>query len=70
MQKKCGLDGLSPHGLRRYFASRCKAAGIDQKVTQGWMGHESILMTMDTYTRVQDDLSLKQAEIFNKFIKK
>jgi len=68
--KKCGLDGLSPHGLRRYFASRCKAAGIDQKVTQGWMGHESILMTMDTYTRVQDDLSLKQAEIFNKFIKK
>jgi len=68
--KKCGLDGLSPHGLRRYFASRCKAAGVDQKVTQKWMGHESILMTMDTYTRVQDDLSFKQAEIFNKFIKK
>ncbi len=68
--KVCGLDGLSPHGLRRYFASRCKAAGVDQKVTQGWLGHESILMTMDTYTRVQDDFSLEQAEIFNKFIKK
>ena len=68
--KKCGLTELSPHGLRRYFATRCNAAGIDPKVTQEWMGHESILMTMDTYTRVQDDLSLEQAEKFNKFTKK
>jgi hypothetical protein len=68
--KKCGLTELSPHGLRRYFATRCNAAGIDPKVTQEWMGHESILMTMDTYTRVQDELSQEQAEKFNKFTKK
>lgn len=68
--RNCGIGRLSPHGLRRYFASRCKAAGVDQKVTQEWMGHKSILMTMDTYTRVQDDFSLEQADIFNKFTKK
>lgn len=46
-----------PHALRHTFATRCFEAGIDAKVVQGYLGHYSIAITLDTYTHVTDDKS-------------
>lgn len=45
---------VSPHMLRHTFTSRCYAAGVDPKVMQMWLGHESIDTTLNTYTHVLD----------------
>lgn len=46
-----------PHALRHTFATRCFEAGIEAKVVQGYLGHYSIAITLDTYTHVTDDKS-------------
>ena len=46
-----------PHALRHTFATRCFEAGIDPKVIQGYLGHYSISITLDTYTHITDDKS-------------
>ena len=46
-----GIDGagLTCHSLRHFYASRLLAEGIDPKVVQALLGHESSRMTMDVY---------------------
>lgn len=44
-----------PHALRHTFATRCFEAGIEVKVVQGFLGHYSIVITLDLYTHVTDD---------------
>lgn len=68
--KSFGIEKLTPHGLRHYFSTRCLTAGIDPKVLQTWMGHTTIAMTMDVYTKVESEFALEQAKKFNKFTKK
>ncbi|XFA98153.1 tyrosine-type recombinase/integrase [Candidatus Izemoplasma sp. B36] len=68
--KSFGLEGLSPHGLRHYFSTRCLTAGIDPKVVQTWMGHTTIAMTLDVYTKVEKEYAKNQAKKYNDFIKK
>ena len=46
-----------PHALRHTFATRCFEAGIEAKVVQGYLGHYSIAITLDTYTHITDDKS-------------
>ena len=41
-----------PHAIRHTFCSRCYEKGIDVKVTQKWMGHSSITITLDYYTHL------------------
>lgn len=43
--------GLSPHALRRSFASWLIAEGEDPAYVQSQMGHEDSSMTMDVYAR-------------------
>lgn len=49
-----GLSGLTPHTLRRTFAALCVSAGQHPKITQEWMGHSDIRLTMDLYTTALD----------------
>lgn len=41
-----------PHAIRHTFCSRCYERGIDAKITQRWMGHSSITITLDYYTHL------------------
>ena len=51
--KSTGIH-VYPHKLRHTFASRLYAAGVDTKIIQSILGHESVNTTLDTYTHVLD----------------
>jgi len=47
-----GLQGLTPHDLRRAYATLSIQAGVGPKALQAAMGHSDIRLTMDTYAGV------------------
>jgi len=49
-----GLDGLTPHDLRRTFGSLASLAEPDLKYIQKAMGHSSITVTAEIYARLFD----------------
>jgi integrase len=49
-----GLDGLTPHDLRRTFGSLARLAGADLKYIQKAMGHSSITVTAEIYAQLFD----------------
>ena len=53
--KACRAHGFGPHGLRYTYAHLCKTRGIGPQVAQRLLGHASITLTMDLYTKVLDD---------------
>lgn len=50
-----GLDGVTPHDLRRTFGSLARSAGADLRWIQKAMGHESITTTARIYAHLYDD---------------
>lgn len=40
------------HDLRHTFCTNCYIAGVDEKLTQSWMGHTKYATTIDVYTHV------------------
>lgn len=50
-----GIEGMTWHDLRHYFASLCAAAGYDIRYVSRWMGHASINITDSTYTHLFSD---------------
>lgn len=53
--RKAGIDGVSPHGLRKTFCSMLARHGVHPKAAQELMGHSDIELTMRVYTEVGDD---------------
>jgi integrase len=49
-----GLEGLTPHDLRRTFGSLARLAGADLKYIQKAMGHSSITVTAEIYAQLFD----------------
>jgi integrase len=47
-----GLKGLTPHDLKRAYATLSMQAGVGPKALQAAMGHSDIRLTMDTYAGV------------------
>jgi integrase len=52
--EELGLDGLTPHDLRRTFGSLARLAGADLKYIQKAMGHSSITVTAEIYAHLFD----------------
>jgi len=52
---RCNKHGITPHSLRYTYAHSCKISGIGPQVAQKLLGHSSITLTMDLYTKVLDD---------------
>lgn len=48
------FEYLTPHGLRHTFATNCIENGMEPKVLQKIMGHNSLQMTMDLYCHVRE----------------
>lgn len=53
---------FSGHTFRHTFATRCFENGVDAKVVQNYLGHASLKMTMDLYTHVTEEKSMKDIE--------
>lgn len=56
---KLNLKNVSIHTLRHTFATRCAEIGISAKMTQQWLGHSTIDMTMNVYTHINSDFERK-----------
>lgn len=61
------IEGYTVHSLRHTFATRCAEAGITPSVTQKWMGHSTVDMTLNVYTHVNADFELKEQAKFDTY---
>lgn len=53
--KKHGIQGVTPHGLRKTFCSLLARQKVHPRVAQQLMGHSKIDLTMRVYTEVYDE---------------
>ena len=53
--KELGLEGITPHDLRRTYGSLARLAGADLRFIQKAMGHESITTTARIYAHLYDE---------------
>lgn len=53
--KAHGIQGVSPHGLRKTFCSNLARSKAHPRVAQQLLGHADIRLTMKVYTEVDDD---------------
>ena len=54
-RSRAGLTGITPHGLRHFYASLLIRQGVDAKTVQSRLGHKNISETMDTYGHLWPD---------------
>lgn len=61
--KRAGITRpFRPYDLRHTFATAALESGLDPKVTQVLMGHESVATTLDTYSHVSPSRAREAAE--------
>jgi len=65
--KKLGFNGITVHSLRHTFATRCAEQGVTAKMTQQWLGHSTLDMTLSVYTHINADFEQKEAEKFDTY---
>lgn len=53
--QELGLEGITPHDLRRTYGSLARMAGADLRFIQKAMGHESITTTARIYAHLYDE---------------
>ena len=56
------------HDFRVDFCTRCREAGIDDKVLQIWMGHADIMMILRVYAKVTPRKRDKDSSSLNSFM--
>ena len=65
--REANVEGYTVHSLRHTFATRCAEAGIAPSVTQKWMGHSTVDMTLNVYTHVNADFEQKETLKFDTY---
>jgi integrase len=63
LSSEAGLPRIVLHGLRHTWATHALAAGVDMLVVSRHLGHSSLSLTADTYTRVLPEVSRQAAEL-------
>jgi integrase len=63
LAEEAGLPRIVLHGLRHTWATHALAAGVDMLVVSRHLGHSSLSLTADTYTRVLPEVSRQAAEL-------
>lgn len=56
------FEYFSPHCMRHTFATRCYENGVKIKAIQKMLGHNSIKMTMDIYTHLDEDTMVQEIQ--------
>lgn len=59
------METFSPHCFRHTFATRCFEAGIQPKTVQSYLGHATLQMTMDLYTKVMPSYMVNEMDKFS-----
>lgn len=60
---------ISPHQLRHGFATLLFESGVDEKTSQGQLGHADIHTTMQTYTDIRDAHKAAEVKKLGDYIK-
>ena len=63
LSSEAKLPRIVLHGLRHTWATHDLAAGVDMLVVSRHLGHSSLALTADTYTRVLPEVSRQAAEL-------
>ena len=63
LAQEAGLPRIVLHGLRHSWATHALAAGVDLLVVSRHLGHSSLSLTADTYTRVLPEVSRQAVEL-------
>lgn len=66
--KKNNLPHYGEHMLRHTYATYCVTKGINFKVVQSWLGHKDIKITMNTYTKMSNELENNALDLLNRAI--
>ncbi|NSW76107.1 MAG: site-specific integrase [Candidatus Atribacteria bacterium] len=66
--ESAGISGITIHGLRHSFASYLLASGENPKIVQELLGHSSISLTLDTYSKVLPGLKEQAIEKLRGFL--
>lgn len=62
------FEHLTPHGLRHTFATNCIENGMEPKILQKILGHNSLQMTMDLYCHVRESTLTDEMERIANFM--
>ena len=62
--KAAGLQGITLHALRHSFSTLLLSRGEHLKVVQELLGHSSVFVTMDIYSRVLPGLNDRAVDSF------
>jgi len=60
----------TPHQLRHSYATMLHSAGVDAKDAQVLLGHSSIVVTQDIYTKIESQHKQEVRDAVNEYIKK
>jgi integrase len=63
LAEAAGVPRIVLHGLRHTHATHALAAGVDMLVVSRRLGHSSLSLTADTYTRVLPEVQRQAAEL-------
>jgi integrase len=63
LAEAAGLPRIVLHGLRHTWATHALAAGVDMLVVSRHLGHSSLALTADNYTRVLPEVARQAAEL-------
>lgn len=67
LEKYFNITDISTHSLRHSFGTRCIESGMAPVVVQRLMGHNSVQVTLDTYTSVYDKFKESELDKVNQY---
>jgi integrase len=66
--KEAGVPEIRFHDLRHTSATLLFSANVHPKVVQERLGHSSIILTLDTYSHVMNDIQDEAAEKLDAYL--
>ena len=70
LKRYFGITDISTHSLRHSYGKRCIESGMAPVVVQKLMGHNDVLITLNTYTTVFDKYKAKEVDKLNQKVEK
>lgn len=67
--KAVGLDGIGLHECRHTYAAFMIAAGVNAKALSSYMGHSSIVVTLDRYGHLMPGNEQQAAELLGEYLR-